>query len=224
MDNLADQTQAVMIKSLFGFELSKYKQVKAALDSLVKSNVIKHTKEKLGGGIGSRSRILINIDQKNLMFNIVILQGIFSNTKDITKILDDKTYRKKMAEFAKLILIDKQSVVGVALLKLETLRFIKAFSSDLDLTQHRLPNPFEQLPQLALEGGISVMQALLAQSVSLASGDTMMAHYFNDDIEKAWLIAKSIQVEDAQLQSYISLIERKYQEAKEFDKLLDFLQ
>jgi hypothetical protein len=216
-------TLAETVRAIFGIEVSKHLAIKHALNSLIKGNVIGHTKEALGGGLGSRSRILIHRDQLDLVHNAVVLQGLFSDTKSITKLLKDQGYRIKMADFAKTILVGRQSIVGVSLLPAEVSRFLDMLASDTDLRTHRLPQPFLDLPQLVLEAGTSTIQALLAQSSALSAGDTMMAHYFNGDLELARQAAQSVTVEDNKLDQFKRLIEREYAEAKEFDDLLDIL-
>lgn len=214
------------ITLLFDMELSKQPQIKHALNSLVRNNVISNTKESLGGGLGSRSRIWIHPDQLNLIFNAVILQGLFSETKKITKILEDSgkcNFRHEMADFAQVILLGRQSIVGISLLPDEVRDFINMLGSDTSLIDKRLPNPFKKLPQLVLSENTSTIQAILAQSTVLSEGDTMMIHYLNGDLNNAWVAAQKLDTADSTLIKYKSLIEREYVDAQEFDELLDIL-
>jgi hypothetical protein len=103
-------------------------------------------------------------------------------------------------------------------------QFLSQLTSDCDLRTQRLPNPFECLPQLVLAKGTSMMPALLAQSSSLTTGDAMMVHYLNDEIEQAWKASQSISSDDTKLMRFKHLIEKEYREAVEFDDLLDLLQ
>lgn len=216
-------TLAETVRSIFGIEVSKHPAIKHAVNSLIKSNVIGHTKDKIGGGVGSRSRIWIHRDQLDLVHNAIVLQGLFSDTKSITKLLKDKAYRSKMTNLAKIILVGRQSIVGVSLLPTEVSRFLDMLASDADLTLHRLPMPFETLPQLILEEGTSAIQILLTQSSALSSGDTMMAHYFEGNLKLAWQSAQAINISNESLDEFKQLVEREYLEAKEFDDLLDML-
>ena len=214
------------VERLFGLPLSKHLSIKTALTSLIRSKVITAEKELLGGGYGSRKRIWIALDQLMLIHNAVILQGLFSDVRTISAILKDSgkfEYRRRMTDFARVILIGRQSIVGVSLLPEKVMLFLDLLGSEMDLSSHYLPNPFEALPQLVLPESIGAIQALLAQSTVLSNGDTMMAHYLNGDLEKAWEAARQLDIDDPTLGQYKALIEKEYAEAKEFDELLDFL-
>lgn len=214
------------IDNIFGIQLSKHHQIKHALNSLVRNEVIEHEQDAPSGGHGSRGRIWVYRDQLDLIHNAVILQGLFSDTKIITKIIKDSgscAFRCKMAEFAQVILVGRQSIVGISLLAVEVKTFLRILGSDTELTIKRLPNPFEILPQLVLAQGTSAIESLLAQGATQMSGDTMMIHYLNEDLEAAWGAAQQMDVDDPILQKYKALIEREYTEAQEFDDLLDAL-
>ncbi|MDB1124685.1 hypothetical protein [Vibrio algarum] len=86
-----------------------------------------------------------------------------------------------------------------------------------------LPNPFTELPQLSLSGMTSVTQALIAQSAVLSQGQTMMLHFFNDELELAYNASLNIDCSSPTLDRYRSLIHTRYNEAKSFDSLLDNL-
>jgi hypothetical protein len=64
---------------------------------------------------------------------------------------------------------------------------------------------------------------LATQTAALSVGDSMMAHYLNGDLELAYRQACDVQTDNALLMKYRDLIINEYQEAKEFDDLLDFL-
>jgi hypothetical protein len=222
--NHPKSTIAEIIRGMFEFELSQCLPIKHALNSFIKSGLIQSNKEKLGGGKDSRSRIWIEPGQKDLIYNIIVLQAVFSDSKTITRILQDQSYRQKMADFASMILVDKQSVIGISLLSDKTYNFIKLLKSDTDLRNIRLTSPFDTLPQLILNQSTNTMQLLVTQAASLAGHDSMMIHYLNNDLESAWEAAQSVEINDERLGKYKALIEKEYQEAKEFDELLNFLQ
>jgi hypothetical protein len=217
---------AEAVERVFGIVLSKHQTIRYALNSLIKSEVLEHSKEPISYAEGGRSRILIHRDQFDKLHNAVVLQGLFSETKTITAILKDSgkfEYRHKIADFAQNILVGRQSIVGISLLPAEVKGFLEMLGSDKDLATNRLPNPFHVLPQLVLDQGTSVIQQMLAQSSVLSQGDSMMAHYLNDDLESAWQAAQQLDIADPTLGQYKALIEREYREASEFDVLLDNL-
>jgi len=51
----------------------------------------------------------------------------------------------------------------------------------------------------------------------------MMAHYFNGELKQAYDKASEVVTDNALLLKYRDLIITEYQDAKEFDELLDFL-
>jgi len=219
-------TLAQAIKSLFKIELSKQLQIKTLVHSLQKSNVIKSTKVQPTGGFGSRGKIYIQRDQFDLIYNAVILQGLFSETKKITKILNDSKeclFRQQMADFASVILVERQSIVGITLLPPEVDQFLKILGSDVDLSCNRLPNPFKILPQLILNESTNTIQAFIAQNTVLSDGDSMMLYYLDGDLEMAWKAAQQLETNDLRLNQYKSLIVKEYSEAQEFEELLDLI-
>jgi len=214
--------QAVDI--LFGISLSKHPKIKTALTSLVRNKVIESITESPGGGRGSRGQSWVFRDQLNLLHNAVIIQGLFPSLSDIKKLLKSSGKcpdRQKYAGIAQAILIDKQSIVGISLLREEVKLFIDMLGSDIDLSKNKLPSPFETLPQLILPESTSAIQALLAQAAVLSAGDTMMIHYLNNDLKGAWAAAQQLQGDNSILNKYKALIEKKYAEAQEFDELLE---
>ncbi|MNY83750.1 hypothetical protein D3C86_2267400 [compost metagenome] len=52
-------------------------------------------------------------------------------------------------------------------------------------------------------------------------GDSMMVHYFNGELEPAHAAAVGLQTDNPLLRQYRQLILDAYQEAKDFDDLLD---
>lgn len=214
---------AEAVDRVFGINLSKHQRLRASLNSLLRNKTIENTITPSGP---ERNRRLVHRDQLDKLHNVVILQGLFTETQVITKMFHDSDKyetRKKMAEVAQAILVGRQSIVGISLLPVEVKGFLEMLASDADLATNRLPNPFQELPQLVLDKGTSVIQQMLAQSSVQSLGDSMMAHYLNGDLEAAWQAAQQLDVEDPILNKYKALIDQEYQEASEFDDLLDKL-
>lgn len=217
-------SMAEAIDLLFGIKLSKHKKIKDCLDNFTRAGsgfidvqrdtIVHHDKITIGNG------------QLTTLFNAVVLQGLFSETNTVRKLLtdNDPDYRKKKAELAKLILLGRNSLLGISLLPTETLQFIEVLGSDADLNKVRLKNPFETLPQIVLDSGTHTINAFLAQTAALSGSDTMMAHYLAGDIEKAHHAAQQINSDNHTIIKYKSLIENEYSAALEFDELLNTLQ
>lgn len=215
---------AEVIDLLFGIKLSKHKKIKDCLDNF--------TREKSGfipvqrDPVIHNSKITIDKEQHTTLFNAVILQGLFSETNTVRKLLTDNDpgFRKKKTELAKLILLGRNSLLGISLLPTETLKFIDVLASNADLTRVRLVNPFETLPQIVLDSGTHTINAFLAQTAALSASDTMMAHYLAGDIEQAWQAALQVNSNNSTVIKYKSLIEKEYNDACEFDILLKTLE
>lgn len=212
------------IDLLFGIKLSKNRKIKDCLDNF--------TREKSGfipvhrDMVVHRDNKTISNEQHTTLFNAVVLQGLFSETRTVRKLLTENNpaFRNQMAELAKIILLGRNSLLGISLLPTEALNFIDVLASDADLTKVRLKNPFETLPQIVLESGTNTIQTFLAQTAALSASDNMMAHYLADDIEKAWQAAQLVSSDNETVNKYKSLINKEYKEASEFDELLDSLE
>ncbi|MCK4794540.1 MAG: hypothetical protein KAV87_63005 [Desulfobacteraceae bacterium] len=212
------------IDLLFGIKLSKNRKIKDCLDNF--------TREKSGfitvhrDMVVHRDNLTISRDQHTTLFNAVVLQGLFSETRTVRRLLTENNpvFRNQMAELAKIILIDRNTLLGISLLPTETLKFIDVLASDTDLTRVRLKNPFETLPQIVLESGTNTIQAFLAQTAALSASDSMMAHYLAGDIEKAWQAAQQVSSDNETVNKYKALINKEYKEASEFDELLNSLE
>lgn len=210
------------VEKIWKVQLSKHPRLKHVLNSFTRNNIIDCRKEPIENGHGSRMRILVYEDQFNLIYNIAVLQGLFSETNTIKKIIDGEV-RSKAAELARAVLVGEQSIIGISLVSFKVESFIKELEGDMDLKSKKLSSPFETLPQFVLSDSISVIQALTARNSVLSVGDTMMDHYFCGDLEKAYLAAKVLQTENPIMQKYKNLIIKEFQSAQEFDDLLDLL-
>jgi hypothetical protein len=212
------------IDLLFGIKLSKNRKIKDCLDNFTreKSGFIPVNRDM----VVHNDSITIHRDQLTTLHNAVVLQGLFSETRTVRKLLTDNkpAFREQMAELAKIILLDRNTLLGISLLPTETLKFIEVLDSDADLTQVRLKSPFETLPQIVLESGTNTIQAFLAQTAALSASDSMMAHYLAGDIEKAWQAAQQVSSDNETVKKYQSLINKEYKETSEFDELLDSLE
>ena len=217
-------TLAGAFHMLFRVDINRHEPVKHSLNSLIKSNLIGHTKTPIGFAHDSRSRIWVHPDQMDTLNNAVLLHGLFWNTRTISKIFKDKrpfVYRHRMAEMSRMALASRQ--LGIALLPREMEEFLDLLGSEADLKSVRLPNPFEVLPQLSPDREYGIIQQMLTQSALLSNADSMMLHYLNGDLQRAKDAAQSIDMDDPRLGPYRAMIEREYREASEFDELLDIL-
>lgn len=212
------------IKKLFFIELSQYKGFKDRVYPLVKNknqDFIAARRKRMSSG--SRDELFISVDSLDKLHNAVILQGFFADTKRVKSLFSDKKKRAEATEFLSTIFAVHKSVYDEVLQAKELTRLIDIMHSETPLDSIRLPNPFIELPQLSINGLTTVMQALLAKSAVLSHGEVMMMHYINGDLAQAYEEACKTKSESAVVMKYRSLIMHRYQEAKDFDNLLDDL-
>lgn len=172
--------------------------------------------------LGSRNRVRMNPAHVTLFRNAILLQGVFGEPKVVVEFLTSQSKRLQYAEWARQLFLERQSLAGLGLLRQELLSFLALLpSADLHTTQ--LPNPFaDALPQMGLgphKGNL--LKTLAAQTAALSLSDGMMIHYLNNDLAEAYACASALENDNGLLQQYRALIMREYEQAKEFDDLLD---
>lgn len=215
-------TTAECVCRLFGIKLSHHTKLKNQLNSLTRNKLIKSEKEDSNLTPGSRGKVRIPISELPTVHNAVLLMGIFGDPKNTKRIFEDHVYRAEMANWVEALLFERQSIVGIDLYSEVVHQFIIHFSDEtFNLKEHKLPTPFVALPQLALEGKSDIFQALLTQSAMQSASDSMMLAYLNNDIDKAYTLSLSVQTDNPALVKYQQLIQRKYQEAVDFEKTLE---
>lgn|GEM_PF-2175116 len=211
------------IRALFSIELSKHKGFKDLVYPLVRYKKFLKVHKVPIGESSSREQLLIDKCSLNKLYNAVLLQGFFADSKRVRDIFSNNVKRKEAADFLETVVCGRQSVIGISLQSEALIEFISNLKSDFSLSDDKMPNPFEQLPQLSLNGKTSLIQVLLVQSAVLSDGDTMMLNFLDGDLKKAYDAACKLESDDQTLIKYKAIIVQKYQEAKEFDKLLDDL-
>ncbi|MBU3008593.1 hypothetical protein [Cobetia amphilecti] len=176
----------------------------------------------IGHGCDSRNRVRINPGDVTLLWNAILLQGIFGEPKVVIQLLEQEKMRTELVEWARELFFERQSLAGLGLLRQELIHLLERLP-DADLKTEELPNPFaDALPQMGLghlQG--NVLKGLAAQTAALSQGDSMMAAYLSGDLEKAYQQALPIETDNEVLAKYRKLIIRRYEDATSFDELLD---
>ena len=196
------------------------------LNALTKAKAITINKEPIAFSVKNTARLLIPKQAAVAIFNAVLLNGVFGAPKLVVGLFTGSSSRTEYADYARGVLVERQSVAGLGLVRPELIRFIDMLGSNcVDLREERLPNPFaDSLPQMGIGPAAaagSLLSLLATQSASLSLGDSMMAHYFDGRFEQAHLAALEIQTENPVLLKYRDLIVREYEEAKAFGDLLE---
>lgn len=165
-------------------------------------------------------------DGITILYNALLLSTFFPDTKHVKGIFNSRKARLEAAEQLKAVITERQTLLGVALLKPAAIELIESLraADSFDLRQSRLPSPFEALPQLGLGSNMTLMSALLAQSASLDAGDSLLAAYLARDWERAGELCDELE----QLgevppgcRALVEAVRARYREAQEFDDLLD---
>ncbi|UIP32234.1 hypothetical protein [Stutzerimonas kunmingensis] len=176
------------------------------------------------GSTGSREHWYINPADEALIWNAIVLQGLFGVPKIAVLLIRERSERLAYVDWARQLFLDRQSVAGLGLLRQELITLLDRLI-EADLNQEKLPNPFaDAWPQMGLgphKGNL--LKTLASQTAALSVGDSMMAHYFNGELTQAYDKACGVVTDNALLLKYRDLIITEYQDAREFDELLDFL-
>jgi hypothetical protein len=178
----------------------------------------------LSYGPDSRNRVRINPKHITLLWNAILLQGVFGEPKLVVEFLKPGANRYPLVNWARQLFLERQSLAGLGLLRQELVVFLDRLPV-ADLYEEHLPNPFaDTLPQMGL-GHMhgNLLKALATQTAALSLGDSMMAHYLSGDLRQAYMQASKVQTQSELLLQYRDLIIREYEEAKDFDDLLDSL-
>lgn len=180
--------------------------------------------QPLAYGPESRNRVRINPAHIPLLWNAILLQGVFGEPKFVVKFLSPTTRREPLVDWARDLFLERQSLAGLGLLRHELMVFLDRLPN-ADLHREYLPNPFaDALPQMGIGGlNSNLLKALATQTAALSMGDSMMALYLSGDLEQAYQKARALETHNILLLKYRGLIVREYEEASAFDELLDSL-
>lgn len=215
------------VERLFAIPLAKHSTLRNAVNTLVKAmstaKLLKLEEEEISFTEGGRKRWTLPRSELAGLNNAILLHGVFGEPKVVIRIFSQPAERRQHAEWARKLLLERQSVAALGLIRPELVRFLDLLDSAADLKQERLPNPFgDVLPQMGLgDYGGNLLKALATQTAVLSMGDSMMVHYLNGDLERAFEVACAVETDSPLLLQYRDLVLGEYQAAKEFDDLLD---
>jgi len=209
----------------FGIPLAKHEAMRSDVGYLLKAMAKAGLITLDTGLLAHKKSWRIPAKEMLAVRNAVLLQGIFPEPKVVIKLFTAVAERHSYAQWARELLLERQSVAGLALVHNELIDFLRVLESEADLKTHKLANPFpDALPQIGLANyGGNLLRALATQTASLSTGDSMMLHYLSGELEQAYSCASALVSDNTLLQQYRTLIIREYEQAKEFDDLLDFL-
>jgi hypothetical protein len=208
------------IRKIFAIDVAKESPLlKNKAMSFVRNKLIEVRKERKV----DRKAVYLEAGQGNTLHNALVLNAVFPNPKDVKRIFKDDQYRSECAKVVKRLLTDRGSVLGQAL-QSKSSEQMASFLADTerDLRQELMPNPFQVLPQVALEDNTTLLHALLAQAASLEPADSFLLAYLNGDWEAAQELSSQLSSASTELLAIKTEIDRKLNEAHEFSELLSF--
>ena len=100
-------------------------------------------------------------------------------------------------------------------------QLIEILESEQDLFKQKLPNPFTQLPQVALGKNGGLLNVLLAQAASTATLDNLLHAYLSGDWEKSSILITQLDSNVSGAAELKNYIQNQLVEAEEMEDLLE---
>lgn len=229
-----DDSDAVSLQDAvgrpLGVKLAAYPSLRNSantlLNALTKAKVISVHKVPVEFSVKNAAHLLIPKQAAIALFNAVLLNGVFGAPKLVVGLFTGACDRTEYADYARALLIERQSVAGLGLIRPELIKFIDMLGAKaVDFCLERLPNPFaDSLPQMGIGPAAaagSLLSLVATQSAPLSLGDSMMAHYFDGRLEQAYQAAMETETDNPVLRKYRDLIVREYEEVRAFGELLE---
>jgi hypothetical protein len=213
-----------LIRELFQIETAAESNcLKGKAMSFVRNGLLPAESEQV---VQRKQWFVTDADGVTILYNALLLSTFFPDTKYVKTIFSDPKARIEAAEQLKAVITERQTLLGVALLKPAAIELVESLQAgdSFDLRQNRLPSPFESLPALEPGNNMTLMSALLAQSASLDAGDSLLAAYLARDWQRASRLCDELEsLGDVPpgCRSLVEAIRARYREAQEFDDLLD---
>ncbi|MUK45120.1 hypothetical protein GNP79_08150 [Aliivibrio fischeri] len=230
--SLVTTNQAV--KDLFGIEGSEPLRSKA--NSYLRNGVIPSSLVIDDGfsdeSMGKRGKKLLKSQAVHCLFNALVLDAFFNDTKFVKAIFEQSRTRVASVALCEEVLLKAQAVATVSHLSNLAQQFLSQLKDEsFNLREYRLTCPFDdqRLPQMdmALQNTGLLYQLLRAQRLSLSHKEQIWLCWLEQDLAAASQLAD--QVDSALLETDMALKEmvkrahKEYQEAQSFNALLSSL-
>ncbi|MCG9753307.1 hypothetical protein L1D54_22965 [Vibrio brasiliensis] len=222
------------VKDLFGIEASEPLRSKA--NTYLRNGVIPSESVVEQGfsdaSIGKRGKKLLNSVGVDCLFNALLLDAFFTDTKLVKSIFDNNATRALNVALCEEVLLKSQSVSNVAYLSKVAQEFLNQLSDEsLDLRKVRLVCPFtaQRLPQMdmALQNTGLLYQMLRSQRLSLSVREEILLCWLEQDLYATAELSEQVDEEmlksDAMLSEILKRARQNLQEAKSFNSLLNCL-
>lgn len=228
--SLINTNQAVL--ELFGID---GKHLRAKANSYLRNETIPKSEVKTEGfsdsGTDRRSKHFLTQIGVNCLFNALILDGFFNDTKKVKVIFERSKERASAYDLCCEILFAAQGVKSVGALERNSQAFLAELADDaFNLRSNRLSDPFKShLPQMDLSVSNSglLYQLLRTQRLSLSLKEALLLCLLEGDLDQANQLIKEIDVilieQDPVLSVLVKRVQKEYQEAQSFNFLLNLL-
>lgn len=230
--SLVNTNQAV--KALFGLEDCEPLRSKA--NTYLRNDVIPSSFVVDEGfsdaSVGKRGKKLLKTQAVDCLFNALVLDGFFNDSKFVKTIFEDSATRVESATLCEEVLLKAQAVTEVIHLSVAAQQFLNQLRDDaFNLRGSRLSCPFadQRLPQmdLAMQHTGLLYQLLRSQRLSLSHKEQILLCWFEQDLLAAAQLADQIDLallqRDTALAALVQRVRREYQEGQNFNALLNIL-
>ena len=209
------------VKDLFGIEGSEPLRSKA--NSYLRNGVIPSSLVVDDGfsdeSMGKRGKKLLKSQAVNCLFNALVLDAFFNDTKLIKAIFEQSRTRVANVVLCEEVLLKAQEVTTVIHLSDLAQQFLSQLKDEsFNLREHRLTCPFneQRLPQMDM-----------AQRLSLSHKEQIWLCWLEQDLAAASQLADQVDSalleKDIALKEMVKRVRKEYQEAQSFNALLSFL-
>ena len=222
------------VQELFGINDVEYLRTKA--NSYMRNGVIPSSsivKEGFNDSqMNKRGKKWLKSDAVNCLFNALILDAFFDDTKYVKEVFDSTTTRLDAAQLCEEILIRTQSSQGLNSLPAISREFLRELTDDnFSLRKTRLTSPFsdKRLPQMdiSLRNTGLLYHILRSQRLAISFKEQLILCFLEQDLIGANACLSQLDdtqlKEDIVLQGFASFLERTHQEARSFNALLNML-
>ncbi|MDF4386331.1 hypothetical protein [Vibrio nereis] len=228
---LVNSNQAV--QQLFGVD---GKQLRSKANSYLRNGTIPSSAVVDDGfsdsDLGMRGKKLLKSQAVDCLFNALVLDAFFNDTKHVKDIFESASTRVEAAKLCEEILLKAQSVDDKLKLTNESQLFLHQLSdAKFGLRDTRLISPFveQRLPQMdiaMLNTGL-LYHLLRSQRLALSYKESLLLCLLESDLGGAVNIAEQLDsallADDHLLAALVLRVRQDFQEAQSFNSLLNIL-
>lgn len=180
--------------------------------------------------LGKRGKNLLKSQAVDCLFNALVLDAFFNDTKYVKDIFENEKTRTKAAKLCEEILFEAQSVNERAKLINESQLFLIQLSDEkFELREKRITSPFteQRLPQMDIANMGLLYRLLRSQRLALTYKESLLLCLLENDFVGAVNVADQIDsrlmAEDHLLATLVTRVRQDFQEAESFHSLLSIL-